>query len=453
MIVGGNNVSSYEAPAFRSAACPTAITEVEPVQGCHNFNPTGAANTLDAITLAPGGGFGLDLQWAEAWGAIEADYDTFVIAANGAILADSVIDNGQSEEPFEFLSYANTTTSAQTVYIVIAKYSGENARLKFVLVGASGITGVQYDTSTGGDIVGPSIFGHNGTTSVGSTAAIPYDNSNTSEDYSSRGPVTLYYQPTPSDTLLTTPQVLEKPDFAATDNVQTAFFGDQVDGTWRFHGHLGRGAASRRDRRAGAREGSRSYARATHVGVVGHGSSRRYQRHHRRGRRRIPRRRRRLASVNAVPAAPTAVTAANGDSQATIRWTAATVDPNYPITGYTISPFAAGVAQAPIVLDTAATTDVVTGLSNGTSYTFTVTATNTNGSGPASDLRRPSISECLTPPPAQAPRPATVRRKSPGPHPNRTGSHSATASRPLTTASPPRPRRSQVQPRPTRSPV
>ena len=57
---------------------------------CHDFNPTAATDNGDDITLAPGGGFGLDLQWAQAWGAVGNDYDVFLLNASGAIIAGSV---------------------------------------------------------------------------------------------------------------------------------------------------------------------------------------------------------------------------------------------------------------------------------------------------------------------------------------------------------------------------
>ena len=76
------------------------------------------------------------------------------------------------------LGFTNTTASTQTVNIVVGKFAGAaNPRLKFVLEGASGITGVEHNTSTGSDVVGPTIFGHNGTGTVGSTAAIPFNDS------------------------------------------------------------------------------------------------------------------------------------------------------------------------------------------------------------------------------------------------------------------------------------
>ncbi|MDQ1480569.1 MAG: hypothetical protein QOI44_1430, partial [Actinomycetota bacterium] len=236
VIVGGSDVSSYETPMLRSVTCPSQVSAIEPVDGCHDFNPTAGADTGDDITLAPGGGFGVDLQWAQPLGGVTSDYDIFIANATNSIVAHSTADNITSQKPFEFTGYTNSSGSPQTVHIIIVKYAGPDARFKFVMVGSGGITGVQYNATTGGDIVGPAIFGHNGTSTVGSTAAIPYDNSDTSEDYSSRGPVTLYFEPSPSHNPLGAPQVLSQPAFAATDDVQTSFFAQQVGGVWRFAG-------------------------------------------------------------------------------------------------------------------------------------------------------------------------------------------------------------------------
>lgn len=81
-----------------------------------------------------------------------------------------------------------------------------------------------------------------------------------------------------------------------------------------------------------------------------------------------------------VPGAPTNVSATAGNAQATVSWTAAAANGS-PISGYTISGSPAGSATAA----GDATSAVVSGLTNGTSYTFTVTATNGVGSGPASN--------------------------------------------------------------------
>ena len=53
------------------------------------------------------------------------------------------------------------------------------------------------------------------------------------------------------------------------------------------------------------------------------------------------------------------------------------------ITGYVITPYIAGTAQTPVTVGKV-TRYLVTGLTNGTAYTFTVAAINANGTGPAS---------------------------------------------------------------------
>lgn len=83
-----------------------------------------------------------------------------------------------------------------------------------------------------------------------------------------------------------------------------------------------------------------------------------------------------------APGAPTIVTAAPGDTQATVTFTAPTSDGGSAVTKYTATSTPGGfigtLAQA------AGGSITVTGLTNGTAYTFNVTATNTVGkSGPS----------------------------------------------------------------------
>ena len=86
-----------------------------------------------------------------------------------------------------------------------------------------------------------------------------------------------------------------------------------------------------------------------------------------------------------APGAPTGVTATAANAAAALTWTA----PNNggsTISGYTVTPFVGGVAQTPTTVtgNPPAPSATVTGLTNGTTYTFTVTATNAVGAGPAS---------------------------------------------------------------------
>ncbi len=84
-------------------------------------------------------------------------------------------------------------------------------------------------------------------------------------------------------------------------------------------------------------------------------------------------------TLAAVPGPPTAVQGTSGDGQVSVSWTAPS-DNNDPITGYTVTAEPGGETCA----TTTATSCVVGGLSNGTSYAFTVTATNSIGTGGAS---------------------------------------------------------------------
>lgn len=86
-----------------------------------------------------------------------------------------------------------------------------------------------------------------------------------------------------------------------------------------------------------------------------------------------------------VPGAPTGVTATAGNTQATVTWVAPASTGGAAITGYTVTS-ASTLLGAPVrtCTTTGALSCTVTGLTNGTPYTFTVTATNSAGTGAAS---------------------------------------------------------------------
>ena len=81
-----------------------------------------------------------------------------------------------------------------------------------------------------------------------------------------------------------------------------------------------------------------------------------------------------------VPDAPTSVTGVFGDSQALVSWTAPSNTGGSVITAYTVTS-----SPGSFICTTSTTSCTVTGLTNGTNYTFTVTATNVVGAGTPSD--------------------------------------------------------------------
>jgi hypothetical protein len=87
-----------------------------------------------------------------------------------------------------------------------------------------------------------------------------------------------------------------------------------------------------------------------------------------------------VATPPAAPGPPELVTASPGNAVATVSWSAGLANGS-PITGYVVTPYIAGVAQTPQTFNTTATTDTLSGLSNGTTYTFTVAGINAIGEG------------------------------------------------------------------------
>ena len=76
-----------------------------------------------------------------------------------------------------------------------------------------------------------------------------------------------------------------------------------------------------------------------------------------------------------APLPPTSVTALRSDGAATVSWSLGD-GRGFPITGYTATATPGGFSCSATPLDLTPTSCTILGLSNGTSYTFTVTSTN-----------------------------------------------------------------------------
>lgn len=89
-----------------------------------------------------------------------------------------------------------------------------------------------------------------------------------------------------------------------------------------------------------------------------------------------------------VPGAPGNVTAAADYESGRVAWSAPASDGGSPITGYTVT---SSPGNFTVLAGESATSAVVHGLTNGTAYTFSVTASNAVGAGPA------TVSNAATP--------------------------------------------------------
>jgi hypothetical protein len=81
-----------------------------------------------------------------------------------------------------------------------------------------------------------------------------------------------------------------------------------------------------------------------------------------------------------VPSAPPAPTGTGAHNLVHLAWSAP-ANGGSPITGYTVTPFIGATAQTPRVFGSTATSQDITGLTDGTAYTFRVKATNAVGTG------------------------------------------------------------------------
>jgi hypothetical protein len=244
----GNEIASWEAPEYRdSGACPAAVAAIAGFNGSHciDFNPGAATDRTYGIKVEPHEVLSIDLQWAEPWEGIATDFDAVLLNAAGEVLTGSAEENvAGTQQPVEIVQWENESSSEQTVQLVINKFTGPNdPRLKFILLqNGGGVSGVEYPKSGGGDVVGPSVYGHAAAAGAIAVGAVPFNDSAEPEFYSSRGPVTHYFGPVEGAgpaAELPSPEELSKPEVAATDCGATTFFARQPKfepGVWRFCG-------------------------------------------------------------------------------------------------------------------------------------------------------------------------------------------------------------------------
>jgi hypothetical protein len=260
---GGRNIGSWEAPAFRDGGtCPAGTPAY--AAHCMDFNPGAGVDKTFGISVAPEETLILDLQWGQPWFGVTTDLDPYLLVGSTRVgESEDPNTNPAIQKPVEILSWTNPSSSEEkTVNLAIDRCDGVcgiaralahpelqgtsggdtgTPPLKFALIeNGGGVTETEYPESSGGpggDVVGPTVFGHNGGTDVMSTGAIRFDNNTKPERFSSRGPVTHYFGPV----IGTTPapmatEVLHKPDVVATDGSADTFFGVCVSNTWRFFG-------------------------------------------------------------------------------------------------------------------------------------------------------------------------------------------------------------------------
>jgi subtilisin family serine protease len=255
-----NEIASWEAPSFRATSCPPEIESLFfGPPSCMGFDPETGHDATFTVTVEGHRDLTVDLQWAEAWYGVETDLNAYLLNEAGQVISTSKplvnykSGKGTVPIPFEELTWENKTGQSRKVQLVIGRCSGScdplasstgAPRLKFVLAeDGAGVSATEYPRSEGGDVVGPTVFGHAGSAAAITLGAIPFTESATAprepESYSSRGPVTHYFGPVTSiapAAAFAAPEALRKPNLTATDCASTTFFAQLIGGAFYFCG-------------------------------------------------------------------------------------------------------------------------------------------------------------------------------------------------------------------------
>ena len=384
VILGGRDVASYESVGYRPTACPSAITSGAATD-CHDWDPGAGTDAGDLLTVTNGGKLQIKLGYNEPQYGVTTDLDLFLLdSSTNAVVAQAVVNNpATSKQAYELLAYTNNSGATKTYRLVVGRWTGSTPRFKVIFQTASGLTSAQWNTSTAGDIVGPTGYGHNMMRGAGSIAAIRYNSTTSPETFSSRGPALYCWGPvvgTTAASALPSCQ-FDTIDVAATDGAANSFFGQLSSGVYRFYGtsQAAPHAAAIAVLQLAARP-CRTPAevlaaqRASGIAISSYGVDAVGG-----GRVNASAAISNLASCQAVPDAPTGVTGTPGDGQVTLSWTTPSNQGTSAITGYRVTPYIGASAQTVQTFNSTATSQSVTGLANGTAYTFKVAAINASG--------------------------------------------------------------------------
>jgi CARDB/Subtilase family len=153
---------------------------------------------------------------------ITQDFNLLFFDMSGNFLEAVASNNFANNRPYE-VWVPDLSSFASQVQLVIARANNTtpptNMQLKYVFFGngATGMGPAEYNS-----YLTPVTFGHSAAAGANSVAAYSMFRPNLPEDFTSPGPVTIYFDT--NNNRLATPQVRQKPDIAAADGANNTFF-------------------------------------------------------------------------------------------------------------------------------------------------------------------------------------------------------------------------------------
>jgi hypothetical protein len=202
------------------------VTFFAPVSGqytirVHPFSTPAPAGGVSVPTQGP---FSIKINTATGIPRITQDFNVLFFDTTGKFISALGSNNFANNRPIEILSPTFSADGNSQVQMVICRSNTTappNAanQLKYVFFGngASQVGPAEYDS-----YLTPLTFGHSAAAGANSVAAYEGFKPNIPEDFTSPGPVAIYFDA--NSNRLSTPQIRLKPDIAATDGVNTSFF-------------------------------------------------------------------------------------------------------------------------------------------------------------------------------------------------------------------------------------
>ena len=199
------------------------VTFFAPTSGQYKITIHPFSTDVGGVGVPTHGSYHVKVNNATGTARITQDFNVLFFDMAGKLIPgiSFTSNNVANNRPIELGTPSFPANQAQMVICRSNTTAPSNAanQLKYVFFGngLSNIGPAEY-----GNYLTPVTFGHSAAAGANSVAAFAAFRPNLPEDFTSPGPVTIYFDA--NNNRLATPEVRLKPDVAATDGVNTSFF-------------------------------------------------------------------------------------------------------------------------------------------------------------------------------------------------------------------------------------